>query len=135
MRWNRVSGWLRMLPSACAAATIGACGAGSDVWEGTISDSAGVAVVTNPEAGLWQAGDGWVVREELAIGEVEGDPDYLFGSIAGVCVSSRGDVLVVDRQAATVRVFDPDGVLVGTLGGPGSGPATPSPSPICNSTA
>jgi hypothetical protein len=122
MRWNRVSGWLRMLPSACAAATIGACGAGSDVWEGTISDSAGVAVVTNPEAGLWQAGDGWVVREELAIGEVEGDPDYLFGSIAGVCVSSRGDVLVVDRQAATVRVFDPDGVLVGTLGGPGSGP-------------
>lgn len=122
MRWNRLLGWWWTLPSACAVAAIGACGAGSDAWEGTISDSAGVAVVANPETGLWQPGEGWTVREDLTIGQVEGDAGYLFGSIAGLCVSSTDDVLVVDRQAATVRVFDRDGVLIRTLGGPGSGP-------------
>jgi len=122
MQWNRWSGWWWTLPSACAIATIGARGAGSDAWEGTVSDSAGVTVVANPETGVWQPGAGWTVREDLTIGQVEGDAGYLFGSIAGLCVSSAGDVLVVDRQAATVRVFDRDGVLIRTLGGPGSGP-------------
>lgn len=122
MRWNRLHGRRWMLPSACVVATIGACGAPADAWKGTVSDSAGVAVVANPETGLWPAGGGWVVREDLSIGQVEGEADYLFGSIAGLCVSAGGDVLVVDRQAATVRVFDRGGVLVRTLGGPGSGP-------------
>ena len=121
MHCKRLPGWLWILPGVCAMSGIGACG-GADAWSGTISDSAGVTIVTNPDAGLWQVGDGWVVREELTIGHVEGDPAYLFGSIAGICLSAAGEVLVVDRQAASVRVFDPNGLLVRTLGGPGSGP-------------
>jgi hypothetical protein len=123
MRRNPLLGWLWFLPGLCAVPAIFACrGGNADAWGGAVADSAGVTIVTNPAAGLWQAGDEWVVREDLAIGQVEGDPGYLFGSIAGVCVSSAGDVLVVDRQAATIRVFDRDGVLVRTLGGPGAGP-------------
>jgi hypothetical protein len=103
--------------------TIGACeGDNSGAWEGTVSDSAGVTVVTNPAAGLWQNGDGWQVREDLVIGQVEGNPDYLFGSVAGICVSAAGDIVVVDQQVGSVRVFDPEGGLLRVFGGPGSGP-------------
>ncbi len=122
MRWRLLRCRLRRWAGACALPVIGACGGHAGAWHGAISDSAGVTIVANPESGLWRAGQGWTVREELTIGQVEGDPDYLFGSIAGVCVGSVGRVLVVDRQAATVRVFDEDGVLTGRFGGAGSGP-------------
>ena len=122
MGWRLWQWWLWILPVAGAVPAIGGCATGADAWGGQVSDSAGVTIVRNPRVGLWQAGEEWVVREDLTIGQIEGDPDYLFGSIAGVCVSSAGDVLVVDRQAATVRGFDRDGVLVRTLGGLGSGP-------------
>ena len=117
--WPR---WLWMPWGASFVLVTGACGGGAGGWGGVITDSAGVTVVANPEAGRWRTGEGWDVREELTIGRVDGDPGYLFGSIAGVCVGSTGEVIVVDRQAATARVFDREGLLVRTLGGPGSGP-------------
>jgi hypothetical protein len=94
----------------------------SDGWMGTVTDSAGVTVVTNPEAGLWTATNGWAVDEDLSIGEVEGNPDYLFGVVAGVCVGSSGEVVVVDQQMGSVRVFDADGNLQHIFGGLGEGP-------------
>lgn len=91
-------------------------------WSGTISDSAGVVVTANPSEGLWDAGTAWTVVEDLRIGTVGGDPDYQFGQVGSIAVSSTGDIFVSDRQAREVRVFSANGTLLHTIGEPGSGP-------------
>jgi hypothetical protein len=57
-----------------------------------------VTIVSNPEQGIWAPGEEWVLEEELRIGAVEGDPDYLFGDVWGVTVDSHGRVFVLDFQ-------------------------------------
>jgi hypothetical protein len=102
---------------------IAACaGAGESSWAGTVTDSAGIAIVQNPEQGAWGAGKGWTVQEELSIGEMAGDANYQFGQIAGVDVDDAGNVYVLDQQGQDVRVYDSSGKFVRTIGKAGSGP-------------
>ena len=51
-------------------------------WTGTVSDSAGVTIISNPAEGIWTETDEWTVEEELRIGVREGDPEYQFAEIA-----------------------------------------------------
>lgn len=91
-------------------------------WEGTISESAGVTVVTNTGRGVWGHAEGWSVVEDLVIGQADGRIEYLFGRIAGICVASDGRIVVLDQQASQLRVFDADGVFQYAFGAPGGGP-------------
>lgn len=59
---------------------------------------------------------------DLEIGELDGDEAYLFSRIASVAEDPLGRILVVDREASEVRVFDPDGAFLFRLGGEGDGP-------------
>ncbi len=104
------------------AGTLAACGGGETRWAGTVTDSAGVTIVSNPAVGLWTEADRWTVEEDLRIGVQEGDPHYQFGAIAGITTDSRGRIFVVDRQARHVKVFSPEGAYELTMGGPGDGP-------------
>ncbi len=107
----------------CAAPLLNACAAADrSSWAGTMTDSAGVTIVSNPAEGMWKPDDAWKVEEVLSIGSVEGDVVYQFGQIAGVDVDAQGNVYVADQQAQDVRVFDAQGRYLRTLGGPGSGP-------------
>lgn len=116
----------RIALAALGTAVLGACGDGgggdSLEWVGTVIDSAGVAIVSNPQEGTWTQSSRWTVVEELRIGTTEGDPDYQFGQISGIGVASDGRIFVLDQQAAEVRVFSPDGLLENKFGRPGSGP-------------
>lgn len=112
-----------------ALLSMGACGAdgadgADDVgrWAGTITDSAGVAVVSNPAEGLWAEGEQWTVREELRIGSFATDPNEQFGQIGGIAVNSRGEILVMDRQLRQVRFFSPEGEFIRAVGAAGAGP-------------
>jgi len=102
-------------------ASLTACSA-EDRWTGTVTDSAGVTIVTNTERGTWGAGGGWALEEDLRIGTVAGDPAYQFGQIGLIAVDSRDRIFVIDAQAREVRVFSPDGTYEQTIGGPGEGP-------------
>ena len=59
--------------------------------------------------------------EEVRIGDRD-DPDAGFSRIGDIEVGADGTVYVLETQAREVRVFDPDGLRVGTVGGPGQGP-------------
>ncbi|MXW56263.1 MAG: hypothetical protein F4Z59_06195 [Gemmatimonadales bacterium] len=59
---------------------------------------------------------------DLEIGELDGDDAYLFSRIASVAEDPLGRILVVDRGASEVRVFDPNGAFLFGLGGEGDGP-------------
>lgn len=106
--------------------TIVACGgeAGSD-WQGSITDSAGVQVVRNPDAGTWGPDDTWTLTEVLRIGTAEGEPEYQFGQLllaGSIALASDGRIVVLDAQGQHLKVFTPDGTYERTIGGPGGGP-------------
>lgn len=105
------------------ALTAGACGdGGSSSWQGSVVDSAGVAVVSNPATGLWSPDERWTVEPELSIGVTDGDPEYQFGQIVGIDIDSDGRVYVADLQAREIRAFAADGRWLSTIGSPGTGP-------------
>ena len=57
----------------------------------------------------------------LAIGDMEGSPEMLFAEVAGVELLDDRTVAVLDREAAEVRRFSPDGSFIGRIGRRGSG--------------
>lgn len=66
----------------------------------------------------------WSVHEELRIGR-EDDPDYALSGVGagGIAVTSRGEVVVLQRTEMAVRVFDAaTGTFVRRFGGAGEGP-------------
>jgi 6-bladed beta-propeller len=108
-----------------------ACGgsesSGGPTWAGTVSDSAGVQVVHNPEEGMWTERTGWSLTEEVSVGGLSGDIEYEFGQITGVDVDAEGNLYIADLQAQEIRVFDPSGIYLRTIGKPGSGPGEIGP--------
>jgi hypothetical protein len=55
-------------------------------WMGSVQDSAGIRLVSNPEEGLWCPGGEWTFTDGLTIGADVGDPTYEFGKITGIQV-------------------------------------------------
>ncbi len=112
----------QMTGLAVMAAALAACSGDSPNWTGTVRDSAGISIVENSSEGLWATGTAWTIAEELRIGTAAGDPDYQFGAITGIVVSSDETIYVLDQQASLIRAFDQSGTLQASFGTSGSGP-------------
>jgi hypothetical protein len=122
------SGIIRGTAAAALLASLaGACVGGERDWAGTVTDSAGIQMVSNPDRGVWTSGTQWTVEEEVRIGTIEGDPNYQFGQIGFLAVGSNGDIFVLDGQAQHIKVFGADGEFRHTVSQPGSGPGEIGP--------
>ncbi|MDE0257842.1 MAG: hypothetical protein OXR82_05570 [Gammaproteobacteria bacterium] len=101
---------------------LGACGDGGEriPSPAQFTDSAGVAIVTNPSGGAIYA----TIAPEpvLSIGAIDGPAEVLFGRIASVAVDGAGNLIVADAQMDEIRIFDGSGTHLQTIGGPGEGP-------------
>jgi hypothetical protein len=113
---------MRTLTMVFCAAAVAACADAGGEWGGTMTDSAGVVLVQNPERAEWTLVDRPDVVEELSIGALDGSPEYQFGQVIGIDVADDGRIFVLDQQAAQVRVFSADGAYLTTIGKPGGGP-------------
>jgi hypothetical protein len=119
---HRLRGPLTLLLLLLAIPFLQACESGA-AWEGTVIDSAGISIVMNTDRPLWTDETAWTLEEDLRIGTVAGDVNYQFGNILfGVDADASGNIYVLDMQAQDIRVYDPEGTYVRTIGGPGSGP-------------
>jgi hypothetical protein len=98
------------------------CTSAEGAWKGTVTDSAGITIVTNTDEGVWTPQTRWTLEEDLRIGTVEGAPEYQFGQIGFIAVDSRRRLFVMDAQARHIRVFSQTGTYEQTIGGPGAGP-------------
>lgn len=107
---------------AIAAWAAGCAGSDSVAWAGTVTDSAGVSLISNPAQGMWSESDAWTVEPVVTIGAAEGEAELQFGQIVAIAVDRSGRIHVLDQQASNVRTFDPDGAFVRTIGRKGSGP-------------
>lgn len=131
---RRAVGVHRALPVALAAivgtAVLVASGcdegkpsAAVEGWAGTVDTTSGGAVrVRNPSRGMLDGGRGWRLEPDLHIGELDGEPAYLFGDVRDVREGPGGLVHVADATSDEIRVFGPDGSHLRTLGGRGEGP-------------
>lgn len=96
----------------------------TDAWAGTVDTLPNGALwIFNPEEGLWDDDSRWMLTEDLRIGSVDsGKPDH-FADAWAITADSLGRIYVADRQSKDIRVFDPDGQHVRTLGRRGKGPS------------
>ncbi len=105
------------------AVGIGGCSSDLDT-EGpsieTLPD--GVVIVHNPDRGLWHSGEAWEIEEVVRIGAIEGAEPYLFENIRDIHLDSDGRIYILDDRARQVRIFDPSGNHVRTVGRQGEGP-------------
>ncbi len=99
-----------------------ACDGGGSRWAGTITDSAGVTIVSNGDLGIWAPGEEWTLEEELRVGALEGPPEYQIGQVGSIALDSKGRIYVLDSQAQHIRVYSPDGIYERTVGARGGGP-------------
>lgn len=81
----------------------------------------GAVRVTSQGDGDWSLDDaGWSLDPELRIGSLEGEHDA-FARIEAVELLSDGRIVVLDRGAHTVTVFDSSGGHLSSFGGDGDG--------------
>ena len=60
--------------------------------------------------------------DELVIGVEEGDENYMFGTPVDIDADSRGNIYVLDRLECAIKVFDPEGRFIRSIGRMGQGP-------------
>lgn len=105
-----VRSWLALVLLAATLAT--SAGAQTAARRDTVVKTAGAPV---------HARQGTLV-EELSIGVVDGDEEYMFGDIADMTLGNDGSIFVLDRRVPIVRQYDASGKFVRNVGRSGSGP-------------
>jgi hypothetical protein len=109
-----------------ALGQVAGCGTGPEVggvqgeWVADEERRGDTLIVRSTSGSVW--GDTMRLVPELTIGELDGEDPYVFGRLLAVARDGHGRVFVTDGQAREVRVFDPEGVFLRTIGRTGGGP-------------
>lgn len=112
------------LATAAAASLAAACSGSGEPADGVeVRDSAGVVLVHSSRP-RWEGGDEWSIASEpdLVIGERKGEGPYLLHLTGRAHRLPNGGVLITQRAADELRLFDSTGRHVRSMGGTGDGP-------------
>lgn len=93
----------------------------SEVWKGKIREVDGIVYVQNPKVPMFDSPILELV-EELRIGEMATNPEYLFARISSLAIDKTENIYVADSLENHVKVFSPEGLSLRTIGQPGQGP-------------
>ena len=119
MKNNRFFGWALIFAAAMALAA--SSGQQRAKWLGTKEEVDGVTVVKNPKQPVYRE-NVCTIKQDLSVGQAEGQAEYMFGRIAGLAVDDNEEIYVADSQATQIRVFDTNGKFLRTIGRKGQGP-------------
>ena len=116
-------GSMRLTLVAVLGAALSGCSIGEEETPyHIVRDSAGITLVSNSMAGGWSPEEAPTFVEELVIGTLDGEGAYQFSTIISVAVDPSGNIYALDFQRREVKVFDPEGRHLRTMGRSGSGP-------------
>jgi hypothetical protein len=105
---------------------LAACGTPGEAtarWSGTMDTlPSGQIRIHNTDTPILPPTDAWRVVEEVRIGTMEGDGPDLLGEVRWLEADPAGRIWVLEGQALEIRVFEPDGSYVRTIGREGGGP-------------
>lgn len=90
-------------------------------WKGTIEEVDGIKVIKNPKEPIYGK-EVFFIEEDLKIGEVEGDENYMFIQIRYLAVDNDENIYVADVKEMHVKVFDKNGKFLRVIGKAGQGP-------------
>jgi len=93
----------------------------SEDWKGKVREMDGVVYVQNPKVPMFDTPILELV-EELRIGEMATQPEYLFARISSLAVDNAKNIYVADGLEDHIKVFSPEGLSLRTIGRPGQGP-------------
>ena len=98
-----------------------ACEKQNKGWKGTLETVDGVTTVINPTEPLY---DEMMLtfEEELSIGEIEGDENYMFGNRVYLNTDELGNFYVNDWDRKRIQKYDFQGNYLLTIGRKGKGP-------------
>jgi hypothetical protein len=114
---------IRLAPCAALVLTLAACGAGDRGGMSTVTDSAGIRLVTSVVP-AWSEGKGWRLDTTplLDIGAAAEDEGDFLQDVSGVRLLADGRIAVANGVEQSIVYFDDQGVRAGRLGGNGEGP-------------
>lgn len=72
--------------------------------------------------GEMPAGEVALAEIDLSLGEIEGDPNFIFGDVRGIEAGRDGTIYVLDYQASEVRAYDDEGRFLRKVASRGKGP-------------
>lgn len=90
-------------------------------WKGTVLIENGVTVVKNPKEPIYDR----IILEleqDLTIRGSGDDEEQMFQTIRTLDIDAEGHLYILDEQAANIKVFDPNGNFLRTIGRKGQGP-------------
>jgi len=119
MKKSRLFAFALMIVSSLAL--LASSGQRQAKWQGTKEEVDRVTVVKNPKQPMYKE-DFCTIKEDLSIGKAEGQEGYMFNRIQDIAVDDNGDIYAADSQATQIRVFDPKGKFLRTIGRKGQGP-------------
>ena len=85
-----------------------------------IQKSEDVVIISNPKTPAYEMRI--VFKEELTIGEVEGDENYMFGGSIYFNTDDEGNFYVADWENHRIQKYDQEGKYLLTIGREGQGP-------------
>ncbi len=104
-------------------ATAGCGGSAPPPWTASFDTLPnGAILVTNTARAAGDTSGQWSVTEDLRLGEIDGPPERTFAEVTHVGVDGADRLYVLERQSHEIRVFEPQGDYVRTIGGTGEGP-------------
>jgi hypothetical protein len=112
------------IPTAGLAVATACGGAdGSTAWAGSMDTMPdGRVVVTNPAEGMWPAGQGWRVVEEIRIGAEDGTGPEVLGRISALVEDAGARIWALESEDQQFKVFGADGQFIRIVGRKGGGP-------------
>jgi len=90
-------------------------------WKGKIVKIDGITVIKNRKEPMYSE-DVFSVEEELSIGAVEGEGNYVFHHLSYLAVNNEENIYAMDQGEAHVKVFDKNGTFLRIIGKRGEGP-------------
>lgn len=90
----------------------------------TIEEKDGVIIVRNPKSPVAVSGEprALSLEEDLRIGVLEGEDEYMFGFLRSVQVDEDENIYIADAEFIKIRIYDRDGTHIRSFGRQGQGP-------------
>jgi hypothetical protein len=107
------------LPALIVSATLMA--SPQAAWKGKVVKEGDVTVIKNPKKPLYKT-PVLELSEDLSLGGADAQGDYAFGDLRDIVVDDTGIIYVLDSENFHIKVFDPAGKLLRTIGRKGQGP-------------
>jgi len=91
-------------------------------WKGTIKEEDGVTVVYNPQDPIYR-NNIFYLEEELSIERISTKPkEEMFQNIVSLVIDDAGNIYILDKKAANIKIFNNNGNFLKIIGRRGEGP-------------